>query len=230
MEVPYALTFTTMIVMRSQARWSESRMMESQDSSVEAFDLLCLALGLVMNWATLNPKVAVLSRTECKVLLSCNHKHSSGLLAINPMCPGSRPCARACQCPDRKSILECLTSLHVRYSDNRQDDPPECAFLRGYTAILVGLLVKDDPANQSIVMSTLPGVSPSDKIKSLITRCHSFLDFYSDTTPSPSSDSPRASPEVTTPGASGRHRATWDKKGEQIARSVIASLEIICNP
>jgi hypothetical protein len=203
--------------------------MESQHSSVEAFDLLCLALGLVMNWATLSPKVTVLSRIKCKISCRCRHKRSLGSSAINPMCPGSRLCVRACRCPGQKSVLECFTTLHGQYSDNCQDDPPECAFLRGYTAVLLGLLMKDDSSNQTIVMSTLPGTSPSDRIKSLITHCHAFLHLYNDTTPLPSPDSPRATPEVVTYEASGRQRATWDNKGEEIARSVIASLEILCD-
>lgn len=69
LEVSHALPFVTMIVMRSQARWLESQSMESQHSSIEAFDFLCLALGLVMNWATLSPKIAFLSRIKCKISL-----------------------------------------------------------------------------------------------------------------------------------------------------------------
>ena len=152
-----------------------------------------------------------------------------GPLAISPTCVGSRLCVRACQCPGQKSVLECFVTLHLQYSDNGPDEPPECAFLRGYTAILLGLLMKDDSSNQTIVMSTLPGASPSDRIKSLITHCHAFLDLYNDTLPLPSSDSPRATPEVGAHEASGRRRATWDKKGEEIARSVITSLEILCD-
>lgn len=145
------------------------------------------------------------------------------------MCPGSRLCVRSCRCSGQKSVLECFTMLHVQCSDNRQDDPPECAFLRGYTAILLGLLIKDDRSNQTIVMSSLPGTSSSDRIKSLIIHCHSFLDLYNDTMLLPSSDSPRATPEVIAHEATGCHRATWDKGGEAIARSVIASLEVLCN-
>lgn len=150
-------------------------------------------------------------------------------LAINPKCPRSHLCARVCRCPGQKSILECFTTLHAQYSDDQQDDPPECAFLRGYTAILLGLLIKDDASNQTIVLSTLPGTSPSDRIKTLITHCNSFLDLYNDTVPLPSSDSPRATSEGVTHEATDRHRATWDKRGEDIARSVIASLEILCD-
>lgn len=69
LDVPHALPFATMTVMRSQAKWSEPRNAESQSSSVEAFDLLCLGLGMVMNWATLSPKVALLSRIKCKISL-----------------------------------------------------------------------------------------------------------------------------------------------------------------
>ena len=229
LEVPHALPFATMTVMRSQARWSESQNMESQQSSVEAFDLLCLALGLVMNWATLSPKVTVLSRIKCKISFRCGHKRSLGSSAINPICSGSRLCVRTCRCAGQKSVLECITALHVQYSDHCQDDPPECAFLRGYTAILLGLLMKDDSSNQTIVISTLPGTSPPGRIKSLITHCRAFLDLYNDTLPLPSPDSPRATPEEVIHEASGRQRATWDKKGEQTARSVIASLEILCD-
>lgn len=201
--------------------------MKSQDSSVEVFDLLCLALGLVMNWATLSPEVAVLSRIKCKIPSLCRHECSLGLSAINPTCPRFRMCVRACQCPDQKSILGCFISLHAQYTSDHQDDPPECAFLRGYTAILLGLLIKDDTFNQTIVLSSLPGTSPSDRIKSLITHCNSFLDLYNDAIPLLSSDVPGVTPEEMTHKTSDRRRARWDKRGEDIARSVIASLETL---
>ncbi|KAG9311647.1 hypothetical protein JVU11DRAFT_7882 [Chiua virens] len=145
------------------------------------------------------------------------------------MCSDSRPCVRACRCPSQTSILECFTALHVQYSEDGQVDLPECAFLRGYTAILLGLLIKDDVSNQTIVVSALPGISPSDKIKSLITHCHAFLDLYNDTMPvlSSNSDSPPVTPEAGNREATGRHRATCDKRGEEIARSVLASLETL---
>lgn len=145
------------------------------------------------------------------------------------MCPRSRLCVRACRCPDQESILECFTILHAQYSDDHPENPPERAFLRGYTAILLGLLIKDDVSNQTVVLSTLPGTSTSDRIKTLINHCNSFLDLYNDTLPLPSSDSPRVIPEGATREVTDCHRVTWDKRGEDIARSVIASLEKLCD-
>ena len=153
---------------------------------------------------------------------------SLGSSVINPMCPGSRLCVRACQCPDQKSVLECFTILHVQFSNDLEDSSPE-SFLRGFTAILLGLLVKDDPPNQSIVMSMLPGISSSSRIKSLITCCHTFLDLYDDTMALPSSDAPHGTPEAALYEDSSCHRMAWDRKGKQIAQSVIASLELLCN-
>lgn len=91
LEVPYALPFATMTVMRSQARWSESRNMESQSSSVEVFDLLCLALGLVMNWATLSPEIAVLSKIKCKALPWYGNDGSPGFISDQSHVPSFSP-------------------------------------------------------------------------------------------------------------------------------------------
>ncbi|KIJ09076.1 hypothetical protein PAXINDRAFT_182178, partial [Paxillus involutus ATCC 200175] len=213
----HTIPFVATIVMQSQAKWSECRAVDgvsdslSLINSVEAFDLLCLALGLLMNWATLSRKAAALCRNK----------------SINPSCPGARPCVRACQCPGQQSVLECLSTVYTQYLDVHEKDPPESSFLRGYLAVLLGLLIKDDTANQTLVLAKLLGRSPSDKIGLLVAQCRSFLDLYNGTAASLSADSPRASPEFTDE-ATDQSRTPWDKRGEEIACSVITSLEMLC--
>jgi hypothetical protein len=230
----HTIPFVATIVMQSQAKWSECRAVDgvsdslSLINSVEAFDLLCLALGLLMNWATLSRKAAALCRNKCKPWLLHTHWHSLvALIAINPSCPGARPCVRACQCPGQQSVLECLSTVYTQYLDVHEKDPPESSFLRGYLAVLLGLLIKDDTANQTLVLAKLLGRSPSDKIGLLVAQCRSFLDLYNGTAASLSADSPRASPEFTDE-ATDQSRTPWDKRGEEIACSVITSLEMLC--
>ncbi|KAF9220721.1 hypothetical protein BS17DRAFT_713477 [Gyrodon lividus] len=218
LEENHALPFVVTIAVRSQAKWSECRAVDGVSgpstliNSVEAFDLLCLALGLLMNWATLTRKATTMCRNK----------------SINPTCPGTRRCVRACQCPGRQSVLGCLSMAYIQHSDIRENDSPESNFLRGYIAVLLGLLIKDDTVNQTLVLAQLPGRSSFDKIKSLVVHCRSFLDLYNDTATSLSTDPEHANLEVTEE-ATERSRTSWDKKGEDIARSVIASLEILCD-
>ncbi|KAI6006937.1 hypothetical protein EDD15DRAFT_9119 [Pisolithus albus] len=202
----YALPFVALVAIQSQAKWLEG---EGDHPGGETFDLLCLALGLLMNWATMSEKVSSVCREQL----------------INPSCPGNRPCIRACQCPERQSILHCLTMLYVQHTSANEDTPPENVFLRGYTAVLLGILMKGNKASLDVVLAALSGESSSAKLRSLIDHCHAFLDSYKQTMTS-------LNEGMTSSGsqdARGRQRGSWDKSGEEIARGVIASLESLCS-
>ncbi|KAI6045358.1 hypothetical protein EDC04DRAFT_3137273 [Pisolithus marmoratus] len=201
----YALPFVALVAIRSQSIWLES---EGDHSGGETLDLLCLALGLLMNWATVSDKVSVLCREQL----------------INPSCPGNRSCIWACQCSKRQSILYCLTELYVQHTSISEDAPPENSFLRGYTAVLIGILIKGNTASLNVVLPALPGESSSSKLRSLIYHCHTFLDSYKQTgtslnegTISSGSRDPR-----------DRRKGSWDKSGEEVVRGVIVSLESLC--
>lgn len=202
----YSLPFVALVAIQSQSKWLENG---DQHPGGETFDLLCLALGLLMNWATMSEKVSGLCREQ----------------SIDPSCPGNRPCIRACQCSERQSILRCLTALYVQHTSTHEDSPPENVFLRGYTAVLLGILIKGNKASLDVVLAALSAESSSVKLRSLICHCHAFLDSYKQTVTSLN--------EGTTSLASldsrDRRKGSWDKSGEEIARGVIASLESLCS-
>ncbi|KAI5990364.1 hypothetical protein EDC04DRAFT_2814658 [Pisolithus marmoratus] len=145
-----------------------------------------------MNWATMSEKVSGLCREQL----------------INPSCPGNRSCIRACQCSERQSILHCLTALYVQHTSISEDAPPENVFLRGYTAVLIGILIKGNTASLNVVLAALSGESSSSKLRSLIYHCHMFLDSYKQT--------------------GDRRKGSWDKSGEEVVRGAIVSLESLC--
>ncbi|KAH7882443.1 hypothetical protein F5I97DRAFT_1816896, partial [Phlebopus sp. FC_14] len=210
----FALPFVTLTVVRSQTKWAtinaSAEDSSRSDDAMEAFDLLCLALGLLMNWATLN----------CKMTQFCRDK------SIDPACSGARTCIRVCQCPDQQPILQCLSALYAQYLTASENDPPESNFLRGYLSVLLGLLIMDSPASRTMVLASLSGRSRSDKLGSLSGHCRSFLNLYIETT-SLLAGSPRASPEI--PFENDLRTNSWSKRGEDIARRVIASLEVLCD-
>lgn len=106
-----------------------------------------------------------------------------------------------------------------------EDDLPQRAFLRGYTAVLLGILIKDGDASRNVVLSALSGETSSAKLRTLVYHCRAFLDLYTQTTASLTgvSDSPSLQ------GISPQRKDLWDKTGEEVARGVIASLELLYN-
>lgn len=131
---------------------------------------------------------------------------------------------RACQCTERCTVLRCLTTLYMEHSAS-EDDLPHRAFLRGYTAVLLGILIKDGNASRNVVLSALSGETPSAKLRTLVYHCRAFLDLYTQTAASLIEESDTPSLQGTGP----RRKDLWDKTGEEVARGVIASLELLCN-
>lgn len=131
---------------------------------------------------------------------------------------------RACQCTERCTVLRCLTTLYMEHSAC-EDDLPQRAFLRGYTAVLLGILIKDGDAGRNVVLSALSDDASSAKLRTLVYHCRAFLDLYTQTTASLTgvSDSPSLQ------GISPQRKDLWDKTGEEVARGVIASLELLYN-
>ncbi|KAG1744255.1 hypothetical protein EDB19DRAFT_1696430 [Suillus lakei] len=72
---------------------------------VESFDLLCLALGLLLNWASGGIEGEGVSEGMERILL-------------NPACSATRNCAHICSCPPSSQLplLSCLVSVYRAYS------------------------------------------------------------------------------------------------------------------
>ncbi|KAG2140575.1 hypothetical protein DEU56DRAFT_900794 [Suillus clintonianus] len=71
---------------------------------VESFDLLCLALGLLLNWAS----GGVEGKGVCEGM---------GRILLNPACSATRSCVRTCSCTPSSQIplLSCLVSVYQAY-------------------------------------------------------------------------------------------------------------------
>ncbi|KAL4073495.1 hypothetical protein J3A83DRAFT_4091097, partial [Scleroderma citrinum] len=202
----YALPLVALVAVRCQSNWLDDNI-PKPPAGCDNFDLFCLSLGLLMNWATMSDKMPGL----CMERL------------INPDCPGNGQCMRACQCAERSTVLHCLTTLYVEHGAN-EDDLPQRAFLRGYTAVLLGILIKDNTASRNVVLAALAGETLSAKLRTLVLHCRTFLDLYTQTATFLTAESSSPPQEIKT-----QRKGSWDKTGEEVAREVIASLELLCN-
>lgn len=94
---------------------------------------------------------------------------------LDPSCPAPRQCAYACTCPNAITVLECLASVYEQYLRIKDDDPGTY-IIRGHLAVLFGLLMRDSPANQDIILDVLPGAG----LKGLIRHAREFVGLYAE--------------------------------------------------
>ncbi|KAI9511640.1 hypothetical protein F5148DRAFT_1317045 [Russula earlei] len=130
---------------------------ESGEPGAQAFDRLCLALGLLTNLVQVDEKSKDLCR-ETK---------------LDPSCPALRHCAYMCSCSNAITVLECLVSLYEQYLRAEVDDPG-IYITRGHLAVLFGLLMRNSPVNQDIILDTLPGAG----LRGLIQHAREFVGLY----------------------------------------------------
>ncbi|KAF9525938.1 hypothetical protein CPB83DRAFT_885229 [Crepidotus variabilis] len=119
-------------------------------------DILCLALGLLTNLVQVVEEL----------------KDSIRMTRLNPSCSIEKAkCLSICSCFPLISGIDILASLYAglysQSTSNQADthaDPEveaESSFLRGHLAVLFGLLMIDNPDNQSTILSVLPTISPN---------------------------------------------------------------------
>ncbi|KAI0251927.1 hypothetical protein BJV78DRAFT_1207765 [Lactifluus subvellereus] len=132
---------------------------EIGERDAQAFDRLCLALGLLTNLVQVDKTSKDLCR-ETK---------------LDPSCPAHRQCAYACSCPNAVSFLECLVSVYEQHH-RLEDDDPGTHIIRGHLAVLFGLLMRDSSANQDIILDVLPGAG----LKGLIRHAKEFVELYAE--------------------------------------------------
>ena len=156
---------------------------EDLDRDAQAFDRLCLALGLLTNLVQADDEAKDICRKTSKP--SSSH-YIPGIVLISsielsPTCPSKRACAKTCQCSDRISAIECLVRAHVQHdsADTEVDaDGPSKHLVRGHLAVLFGLLMQQSPANEQIVLDALPGASRREKLNALVTFAKDFVGLY----------------------------------------------------
>ncbi|KAA1473034.1 hypothetical protein DENSPDRAFT_839449 [Dentipellis sp. KUC8613] len=137
---------------------------DTDERDAQAFDRLCLALGLLTNLVQADDEEArdLVRETE-----------------YDPTCPGKRACARACFCSGRIGALECLVRLYLFYRKSDADaDDPGAQIVRGHLAVLFGLLMRRCPPNEARVLDALPGATRRAKLDGLVGNAREFVGLY----------------------------------------------------
>jgi hypothetical protein len=101
-------------------------------------------------------------------------------LGLDAKCAGKHACIQGCQCPQRVSALNCLTQIYIQQSKDSGTLDPGANFLRGHIAVLLGLLMCDNKANQKVLLATLPGSTNRSKLASLAEQAREFVTFYAE--------------------------------------------------
>ncbi|CAG8445944.1 14452_t:CDS:10 [Acaulospora morrowiae] len=128
------------------------------------FDVLSHVIVLLINLAEMDPN----NHDEfCKV-------------EQNPHCLGSYKCLRKCTCSSRESAVSCLVSLYNYQLEKGNDETDN--MLAAYIAVLLGLLIKNNRANQSSIIDILFFSRmfvrlPNRSVSSLINLIQLFVHF-----------------------------------------------------
>lgn len=156
------------------------RLVEEDDNEAKILDRLCLSLGLLTNLVQASHSAKDQTRKSRKH----NHNRLSefmltlhSLAGIDPNCRGKRACIQACHCPQHVSALECLVQVYVQQGKDTDADPG-AIFLRGHVAVLLGIVMRDNKANQRVLLGVLPGSSKQSKLHSLAAQAREFVVFY----------------------------------------------------
>ena len=102
------------------------------------------------------------------------------MTGVGHECAGASRCIRSCRCSRCASALYCLTVAYSRLQSAGDHGDPTLDFLRGHLAMLFGLLMQGNVANQMVLLKTLPGSSDSVKLHTLLCRAQEFLAVYAD--------------------------------------------------
>lgn len=164
---------------------------QTEDKNVQAFDRLCLALGLLTNLVQANREAKGLCRmisTSCLPSLSAIDQTLNFLhfcIEVDPSCRNTRTCARSCHCPNRITVLECLVGVYLQYyqpdtmaTSSEEDFDAGTHIVRGHLAVLFGLLIRDSPENERIMLSALPGSVRRAKLDGLARHAKEFVGLY----------------------------------------------------
>ncbi|GBE87659.1 predicted protein [Sparassis crispa] len=228
LDADFALVTIVRLVIMSQRQRGrvlvkrEDEQLDAPDDTEEtasSLDRLCLALGLLTNL----------------VQVSHEAKDATRNTLLGFACSGKRACMLSCSCVSRVSALECLVLVYLQHCKSEHELDP---VVRGHMAVLFGLLMKDNPDNQRVVLQSLPGSSDRKKLKSLVEHAREFTLFYVEFTKKvsaavsqPQLDDEGGEPDAESGIVSGIdesvERVLRDAHGETVAREVISFLEVL---
>lgn len=166
-------------------------------AATHALDRLCLALGLLTNLIQVLDAAKDLVRDtrkpSCLFLQTNRSTYPSDKPGLDPSCTyQKRSCLQTCTCPNPISVLDILTHLYVNHlppilPKSESEDPTndaadaDASFLRGHLAILFGLLMQGNQANQDAIFAALPPAGADQKrgkLSRLVDQAREFVAFY----------------------------------------------------
>lgn len=198
-----------------------------EEKAAAHLDRLCLALGLFTNLVQVVGEVKNIiadigrsSRYSVNAILTLR-------AAIDPACPGNRACTAACCCP---STVDAITFLAGVYTEQCESTHDLDAVICGHMAILLGLLLRDSPRNQRLLLEALPGSSNNKKLHLLIENAKEFTAFYVGFTQKVAESQSHGHEDEQNSDDQGDYelaegRASRDLESETVAKNVIAYLE-----
>ena len=71
--------------------------------------------------------------------------------------------------------------VYSQHEKSEAEDNVE-SMISGHMAVLFGLLMRDSPENQRVLLDALPGTSHSQKLEKLVEHARDFTNFYVDFT------------------------------------------------
>lgn len=138
-------------------------------AETRALDTLCLGLGLLTNLVQVVKEAKEVLREIRMSFYLPNSFFAHALpIGLNPSCAlKKRVCARRCTCSPSSNGLDILVSIYIAQglkTESSESSPPadateaeaDASFLRGHLAVLFGLLMSENPENQSKILESLP--------------------------------------------------------------------------
>jgi len=140
----------------------------SHEDKIHVSDRLCLALGLLTNLVQSDERAKDLIRETL----------------LGRTCPERRSCIRSCHCSDRATALSSLLSIFHNHRDNQSKSEADDMghemgpIIQGHTAVLFGLLMRDNLQNQTSILGMLPGGTNKQKLDVIVDTAREFVEFY----------------------------------------------------
>ena len=213
------------------------------EDKIHVSDRLCLALGLLTNLVQVDERAKDLVRETCTcggTAKFCTNAEYS--LVLSSTCLGRRGCTRACHCPNRATALSSLLAIFLGHRNKQSEPDADDAgnemepIIQGHTAVLFGLLMRDNLENQTSVLGMLPGDTNKQKLAVIVDTAREFVEFYGEVMAKVSRGQGRGdgieesqATEVDEEQGNAQLDEGFvvDGSGEKTARDVVAFLELL---
>lgn len=212
------------------------------EDKIHVSDRLCLALGLLTNLVQADERAKDLvreTRTSDDPVMFCTEVDD--LTVFSRTCPEKRSCIQSCHCSNRATALSSLLSIFLDHRINQSKSEADDAdhemepIIQGHTAVLFGLLMRDNLQNQTSILDLLPGDTNKQKLGILVDTAREFVEFYGEVMARlargrKGGDAIGESQATETEEEENDHvdeGSIVDDGGEKTARDVVAFLELL---